>query len=187
MHSDLAGPMQVQSIQGMLYIATFINNYSRHGVVYFLKSKDQCAAAFKTFLAWAETQTSERLLTLHSDQGGEYLLHTIKNVLDQKGIEHKLTMPGSPQQNGVAKRWNCTILDKVQSMLHSARLSLSFWELAADAAVHTYNRSPTHVLGWWTPHELWTDRHIPDISYFRIFRCKAHVHVPEDKQKKLDP
>ena len=51
MHSNLARPMQVQSIQGTSYIATFIDNYSRHGVVYFLKSKDQCAAAFKTFLA----------------------------------------------------------------------------------------------------------------------------------------
>ena len=72
-------------------------------------------------------------------------------------------------------------------MLHSTGLSLSFWELAADAAVHTYNRSPTHVLGWWTPHELWMDGHILDISYFHIFRCKAYVHVAEDKQKKLDP
>ena len=109
MHGNLAGPMQVQSIQGALYIATFIDNYSRHGVVYFLKSKDQCAAAFKTFLAWAKTQTSEQLLVLHSDWGGEYLLCTIKNALDQKGIEHKLTMPGLPQQNGVAERWNHTI------------------------------------------------------------------------------
>ena len=50
-HSDLAGPMQIQSIQGSKYIATFIDDYSRHGVVYFLKSKDQCAAAFKKFLA----------------------------------------------------------------------------------------------------------------------------------------
>jgi len=52
-HSDLARLMQVQSIQGTSYIAMFIDDYSRHGVVYFLKTKDQCAAAFKTFLAWA--------------------------------------------------------------------------------------------------------------------------------------
>ena len=96
-------------------------------------------------------------------------------------------MLGSPQQNSVAERWNCTILDKAQSMLHSTGLSLGFWELAADAAVHIYNRSPTCILGWWMPHELWTDGHIPDISYFHIFRCKAYVHVPEDKQKKLNP
>jgi len=37
------------------------------------------------------------------------------------------------------------------------------------------------------PHELWNMGHVPDVSYFHIFGCKAFVHVLEDKQKKLDP
>jgi transposase InsO family protein len=173
--------MQVQSMQGSKYIATFIDDYSRHGVVYFLKSKDQCAAAFKKFLAWAENQTSERMLALHSDRGGEYLSGAVRTVLDQKGIEHKLTMPGTPQQNGLAERWNRTILDKARALIHGASLSLSFWEYAVDTAVHTYNRTPSRTIGWRTPHELWNAGHVPDVSYFRIFGCKAFVHVPEDK------
>jgi transposase InsO family protein len=96
-HSDLAGPMQMHFIQGSSYIATFIDNYSRHGVVYYLKIKDQCAAAFNKFLAWAENQTSERLLALHSDRGGEYLSSTLRSILDSKGIGHKLSMPHLPQ------------------------------------------------------------------------------------------
>jgi transposase InsO family protein len=180
-HSDLAGPMQTRSIQGSQYIATFIDDYSRHGVVYFLKSKDQCAVAFKKFLAWAENQTSERMLALHSDRGGEYLSSAVRSILDEKGIEHKLTMPHSPQQNGVAERWNRTLLDKARALLHGAGLSLGFWECAIDTAVHTYNRTPTRTIGWRTPHELWTDGHVPDVSYFRIFGCKAYVHTPDDK------
>ena len=39
-HSDLAGPMQVKSIQGSLYTATFVDDYSHHAVVYCLRSKD---------------------------------------------------------------------------------------------------------------------------------------------------
>ena len=186
-HSDLAGPMQICSIQGSLYIATFIDDYSRHGVVYFLKSKDQCVLAFKKFLAWAKNQTSNRLLALHSDRGGEYLSGAMRSILDEKGIEHKLTMPHSPQQNGVAERWNRTILDKAHALLHSAGLSLGFWECAVDTAVHTYNRTPSRTIDWRTPHELWTDGHVPDVSYFRVFGCKAYVHTPEDKRKKLDP
>ena len=185
-HSDLAGPIEIRSIRGALYIATFIDDFSRHGVVYFLKSKDQCADAFKKFLAWAETQTTEKLLALHSDRGGEYISGALQSVLDAKGIEHKLTMPGSPQQNGVAERWNRTIFDKVRALLHSAGLSPGFWEQAADTAVHIYNRTPTRVLDWRTPIELWTGN-IPDVSYFRVFGCKAYVHVPEGKRRKLDP
>jgi transposase InsO family protein len=119
-HSDLAGPMQVRSIRGAYYIATFIDDYSRFGIVYFLKTKDQCVAAFQKFLTWAETQTSKKLLALHSDRGGEYLSCAVRSLLDERGIEHKLTMPGSPQQNGLAERWNRTILDKMRSMIHSA-------------------------------------------------------------------
>ena len=118
--------MQIQSIQGSKYIATFIDDYSRHGVVYFLKSKDQCAAAFKKFLAWAENQTSEQMLALHSDRRGEYLSRAVRTILDQKGIEHKLTMPGTPQQNGLAERWNRTILDKARALIYGAGLSLGF-------------------------------------------------------------
>jgi len=39
-HSDLARLMQTQLLQGSKYITTFIDDYSCHGVVYFLKSKD---------------------------------------------------------------------------------------------------------------------------------------------------
>ena len=184
-HSDLAGPMQLRSIQGALYIATFIDDYSRYGMVYFLKSKDQCVAAFKKYLAWAETQTSKKLLALHSDRGGEYLSREVRSLLDERGIEHRLTMPGSPQQNGIAERWNRTILDKMRSMLHGASLSLGFWEVAVDSAVHIYNRTPSRVIGWRTPHELWTTR-VPDVSYFRVFGCEAYVHVPQGKRQKLD-
>jgi Integrase core domain len=179
--------MQTRSIQGSSYIATFIDDYSRHGVVYYLKSKDQFAAMFKKFLAWAENQTSECLLALHSDRGGEYLSGAVRSTLDEKGIEHKLTMPHSPQQNGVAERWNRTILDKARALMHSASLSLGFWECAVDTAVHTYNRTPTRTIGWRMPHELWTDGHVPDVLYFRVFGCKAYVHTPDDKRKKLDP
>jgi len=153
-HSNLAGPMQTQSLQGSKYIATFIDDYSHHGVVYFLKSKDQCAAAFKKFLAWAKNQTSERMLTLHSDRRGEYLSGAVWTILDQKGINHKLTMLGTLQQNGLAKRWNHTLLDKARTLIHGAGLSLGFWEYAVDTAVHTYNRTPTQTIGWRTPHEL---------------------------------
>jgi hypothetical protein len=124
---------------------------------------------------------------LHSDRGGEYLSRAVRTVLDQKGIKHKLTMPGSPQQNSLAKQWNHTLLDKAHALLHGTGLSLSFWEYAIDTAVHTYNRTPTHTIGWHTPHELWNMGHVLDVSYFRIFGCKAFVYVPEDKRKKLDP
>ena len=96
-HSDLAGPIQTTSIQGSSYIATFVDDHSCHTVVYFLKSKNQFAAALQKFLSWTETQTSDKLHALHSDRGGKYMAANIKDILNQRRIEHHLTMPSTPQ------------------------------------------------------------------------------------------
>ena len=63
-------------------------------------------------------------------------------------------MLGLFQQNGLAERWNWTIIDKVCSMLHGVELSLGFCEMAVDTVVHIYNRSPSRTIGWHTLHEL---------------------------------
>src|SRR5229473_2020944 len=183
-HSDLAGPMQTKSIQGSSFIATFVNDHSRHTVIYFLKTKNQFAAALQKFLSWAETQTSDKLHALHSDRGGKYMAANVKDILSQRGIEHHLMMLGSPQQNGKAERFNRTIMDKVMAMLHTAGLLNSFWEYAVSTAAHTYNRTPSHK--WQTPIEAWKPSQVPDVSYFCVFRCKGYMHVPTDKQHKLD-
>ena len=95
-------------------------------------------------------------------------------------------MAGSPQQNGRAERWNRTIVEKAMAMMHHAGLSHGFWQLAVDTAVHIYNRQPMRRLKWQCPITLWNGT-IPDISYFRVFGCKAFVHVPKEQRSgKLD-
>ena len=185
-HSDLAGPHETRSIQGSLYIATFIDDYSRFAVVHFLRNKSQFVDALRQFLAWAETQTSHKLRALHSDRGGEYMADSVSKILNERGVERHLTMPGSPQQNGKAERFNRTVMDKAMSMLHTAGLSPGFWECAVQTASHIYNRSPTRTLSWRTPYEVWHSGQVPDISHLRIFGCKAYMHVPSDKRSKLD-
>jgi hypothetical protein len=96
-------------------------------------------------------------------------------------------MPGSPQQNGVAERFNRTLMDKAMAMVHAAGLSDGFWECAVLAAVHIYNRSPTRTLSWRTPFELWNLGEILDVSHLHIFGCKGYMHIPKDKRHKLDP
>src|SRR5882762_5390901 len=125
--------MRTQSIQGNLYFATFLDDCSAHGVVYGLKSKDQLKDVFERFLSWSQNHTGCTLKILHSDCGGEYMNQVLQRCLASPRIEHHRTMPGSPQQNGHAERWNRTLLERALSMLHGACLSTGFWELA----VHT--------------------------------------------------
>src|SRR5258708_14981265 len=116
----------------------------------------------------------------------KYMAANVKDILSQRRIEHHLTMPGSPQQNRKAEQFNCPIMDKVMAMLHTAGLLNSFWEYAVSMAAHTYNHTPSRMLKWQTPIEAWKPSQVPDISYFHVFGCKGYMHVPTDKQCKLD-
>jgi transposase InsO family protein len=185
-HSDLVGPLQSLSIQGNQYFATFLDDFSKAVVVIYMKTKDQFTQAFKYYKAWAEKQLDTPILCLHSDRGGEYINKNLGQFLKEEGIEHKVTMPYSPQQNGRAERFNRTIMEKGTSMLHHAGLSLGFWETAVATAVHIYNRTPTRSNQWRAPLQLW-DGTKPDVSYFRVYGCKAYYHVPEHNRRKLDP
>ena len=71
-HSDLAGPMQTKSLQGSYHTAIFIDDFSSHIVIYFLKTKDQFLDAFKKYINQATTQSSNKFHFLQSDRGGKY-------------------------------------------------------------------------------------------------------------------
>jgi hypothetical protein len=77
-------------------------------------------------------------------------------------------------------------MEKALSMLHFAGLSHGFWKLAVEAALHVYNRTPKCRLNWWTPIAMWNGSK-PDVSYFRVFGCRAFVHVQKENcNGKLD-
>jgi hypothetical protein len=64
--------MQTKSLQGSLYTATFVDDYSSLAVIYFLKTKDQFLDALKKYINWATIQTPNKICVLRSDRGGEY-------------------------------------------------------------------------------------------------------------------
>src|SRR6266702_1946323 len=154
-HSDLVSLMQSNSMQGNKYFAMFLDNFSKVAVVIYMKTKDQFKQAFLHYKAWAELQIEKPIKCLHSDCGGKYVNNDLKHILKEVGIEHRLTMPYSPQQDGRTKGFNCIVMEKGTSMLHLAGLSLGFWETAVNTAVHIYNRTPSCSSKWRTPLELW--------------------------------
>ncbi|KAA0049915.1 gag/pol protein [Cucumis melo var. makuwa] len=101
----------------------------------------------------------------------------------EHGIQSQLSVPGTPQQNGVLERRNRTLLDMVRSMMSYAQLPSSFWGYAVETAVHILNNVPSKSVSE-TPFELWRGRK-PSLSYFRIWGCPAHVLVTNPKN--LEP
>eukprot|EP00253_Pinus_taeda_P025429 PITA_25429 len=71
-------------------------------------------------------------------------------------------------------------------MLQSKGLSLKFWEKAINYANYIVNHTPTKVLNNITLEEAWSSIKL-DISHFRVFGSAAWAHIPDEKQKALEP
>ena len=182
-HSDVCGPLSVQARGGYEYFITFIDDYSRYGYVYLMHKKYETFGKFKEFMEKAEKQLGKSLKTLRSDLGGEYLDTKFKDHLLEHGILSQLIAPGTPQQNGVAKRRNRTSLDIVRSMMSYSSLPISFLGYSLQTAVYILNVGPSKSIQK-TPLELW-NRHKPSLRHFRIWGCPAHVL--KGKTGKLEP
>ena len=126
-----------------------------------------------------EIETRKPLKCLHSDNGGEHSSHEFKNYCFEHGIKHEQVVPSIPQLNGVAKRFNRTIMEKVRCILRMAKLPKSFQGEAIQTTCYLINRSPSIPLGFDILERVWSGY---DISYFhlKVFGCKAFAHVSKE-------
>ena len=92
-----------------------------------LREKSEALGCFKVFVTRAEVQLGTHVQHLCTDGGGEYKSGKFEKYLDERGIQHEITTPHTPEHNGVAERMNHTLLDKVCSMLTNANLPDSYW------------------------------------------------------------
>ncbi|GJU63839.1 retrovirus-related pol polyprotein from transposon TNT 1-94 [Tanacetum coccineum] len=88
LHMDLCGPMHVVSINGKRYILVIVDDYSRFTWVRFLKTKYEALAAI-----------------------------TLREFYENVGISHQTSVACTPQQNGVVKRRNRTLIEAARTML----------------------------------------------------------------------
>ena len=87
-HSDVCGPMRTTSLGGNLYFVLFIDDYSKYGWVYPMKTKAEVFKHFQHFKTLVENESSARIQTLRTDNGGEYLSNEFKAFLADSGIKH---------------------------------------------------------------------------------------------------
>lgn len=181
-HSDLAGPMETKTIGGARYMLTFIDDYSRKIFVYFLKEKSAVLRHFIEFKVFVENQTERKIKTFRTDNGTEYCSNDFDRFCAANGIQHQLTNAYTPEQNGLAERYNRTIVEKAKCLLFDAQLHKRFWAESCNMAAYILNRSTNASNGKMTPNELWSNEK-PNLANLRIFGSEVMVHIPKQKRK----
>ena len=95
-------------------------------------------------------------------------------------------VPYTPEQNGVAKRKNRSIIGAARAMLHHQSLPFFLWAEQCSTVVYLHNRSPHRAVGNNKPEDTFIGKK-PEVSHFKIFGCLTYSHVPFEKRTKFEP
>ena len=164
--------MSSSSLSGSLYYFSFIDYFSRKTWIYFLKRKDEVFSKFKEFKALIKNHIEKKIKTFRSDNGGEFTSNEFKELCKESGIKRELSTPYNPQQNGIAKRKNRTIMEVAREMLHDQDIPMHIWAEAARTTVYVQNHTPHRVLENKTPKEVFFGKKLEVfISEYLDFQC----------------
>lgn len=176
--------MSTASLGGAPYFLTFIGDWSRYTIAYYLRSKAETLECFMDYVCLSERQTGHKLLTLQSDNGGEYISSLFTDFCSREGILQQFTVPYSHEQNPIAERKNRTLQQTAKTLLHAAGLPQTLWAEAISTSVYILDCLPTSFENG-TPFQRWTGKR-PYISHLCIFGCHAYSHIPDEVQRKMD-
>ncbi|GKD38702.1 retrovirus-related pol polyprotein from transposon TNT 1-94 [Tanacetum coccineum] len=124
LHMDLCGPMCLESINGKKYILVIVYDYSIYTWTLFLRSKDETPEVLKYFLKMIQRNLQAQVIYVRTDRGTKFLNKTLHAYFKDEGIEHQTSTPQTPEQNGVVKRQNHTLVEALDYDNSSPALQL---------------------------------------------------------------
>ncbi|GKD84806.1 retrovirus-related pol polyprotein from transposon TNT 1-94 [Tanacetum coccineum] len=171
---DLCGPMRVESFNGKKYVLVIVDDYSRYTWTHFLRSKDETPEVLIDFLKLVQRGLHAQVRTVQTDKGTEFLNKTLHAYFAKEGIRHETSTARTPEQNGIVKRRNRTLVEAARTMLSAAKVPLFFWAEAIATTCFTQNRSlviPRHEK---TPYHIINGRK-PSVKFFHIFGSLCYI------------
>jgi hypothetical protein len=142
--------------------------------VCFLKLKSKALSTLKDYETELRRQTTgAKIQKLCSDRGREYLSTEFDRYLKDQGIKHQLTVHHSPQQNGVAERLNCTLVEHAQVGWNIPKF---LWVEALNYATWLKNCLPSHATPGKMPYEL-INKSKPNLELAHEFGTPVYMHV----------
>nr|GEX29545.1 integrase, catalytic region, zinc finger, CCHC-type, peptidase aspartic, catalytic [Tanacetum cinerariifolium] len=172
LHMDLCGPMRVESQNGKRYVLVFVDDYSRSTWVFFLHSKDEASELIISFIKKTQVNLQLQVQLVRTDNDTKFKNKTLAKFFDEVGITQQFSAARTPQQNGVVKKRNRTLVEA--AMLIFANLPLFLWAEAIATACFTQNRLIIYKRFDKTPYELMNKRK-PNIKFFCVFGCRCYL------------
>ena len=113
-YSNLSGKAPIASLTGALYYIIFIDDFMRAAWILFLEEKSAAKEAIHNFVNLIDREFDTKIKYFFTDNGTEYVNLHIRHFFHEKGIVHNTIPAYTHEYNGMAERFNPTILPMVQ-------------------------------------------------------------------------
>lgn len=186
MHADFWGPFPVGSIIKGCRIYTFlICEATGRATLRPIESKKEVRPFTTHSIKWLIQEDKRPVIEVRLDNAREY--KAMETELWDVGVKLEFVSTYTAYQNGIAERFNRTVVTIARSMLIQSGLPLSFWAEAVVYACRIYNMLPQETRGSKSPDELWFNKK-PNLSKLRVFGCQCRVYLAkEQRDTKMDP
>nr|GFD07047.1 retrovirus-related Pol polyprotein from transposon TNT 1-94 [Tanacetum cinerariifolium] len=145
-------------------------------------SKDETSDILKKFITEIENLKDYKVKIIRCDNGGEFRNKEMNDFCSQKGIKREFSNARTPQQNGVAKRRNRTLIEAARTMLADAKLPVTFWAEAVNTACYVQNRVLVNKSQNKTLYELFNGK-TPAIGFLKPFGCLMILNTLDNLRK----
>jgi hypothetical protein len=174
----------LSSFDGFKYYVIFVDHFTKYILFYLLNKKSDVKNTFICFKAIVENYFKEKIVTLYSDNGGEYIALTEFFVMH--GISHLTTPPHTPERHGFAEHHHRYIVETCLSLLTHASLPRIFWSYAFATVIYLINRMPTTTLQNLSPYAV-IFQHSPNYEKLHNFGCLCYPWFCPYTAHKLNP
>ncbi|GJR67501.1 putative ribonuclease H-like domain-containing protein, partial [Tanacetum coccineum] len=140
LHMDLFGLTFVKILMKKMYCLVVTDDYSRVTYIFFLATKDETSGILKSFINGIENLVDHKVKVIRCDNGTEFKNREMNQFCEMKGILRQFSVARTPQQNGVAKKRNRTLIETARTMLADSKLPTTFWAEAVNTTCYVQNR-----------------------------------------------
>ncbi|GJX42261.1 retrovirus-related pol polyprotein from transposon TNT 1-94 [Tanacetum coccineum] len=137
------------------------------GKVKFLRSKDEALEVIINCLKQIQVRLNATVRNVQTNNRTEFVNQTLREYYEIVRISHQTSAACTPQQNGVVKRRNRTLVEAARTILIFSKAPLFLWA-EADIACYTQNRSLVRLCYNKTPYDLMHNKKL-DLSYLHVF------------------